>query len=124
MIYRSMMQVYVKGSDKAVELYQKAFNAELGANYPHADGTFMHAELNVYGQILAISEADKNEERNTGNVMQFCLHFGDGKEDLVQKAYDVLKDGAEIIGPLGPCEFSSLMVALIDKYGVYWCIFV
>ena len=118
-----MIQVYVKGSDKAVELYKKAFDAELVASYPHSDGTFMHAELNVYGQILAISEALENEERITGTTMQFCLHFGKGKEEIVQKAYDTLKDGAKIICPLSPCNYSTLMVDLIDKYGVRWCIF-
>ena len=122
-MYRSMLQVFVRESDKAVALYQKAFDAELVASFPHADGTFMHAELNVYGQILAVSEAQKNEERTTGTTMQFCLHFGKGKEALVQKAYDALKDGAKILCPLGPCPFSALMVDLIDKYAVRWCIF-
>jgi PhnB protein len=119
-----MMQIYVKGSKTALELYQKAFDAELVTSYPNADGTFMHAELNVYGQIVAISEALKNEERITGTTMQFCLHFGEGKEELVQKAYKVLNEGAKIIYPLSPCDYSTLMVDLIDKYGVRWCIFV
>ena len=123
-MHRSMMQIYVKGSDKAVALYQKAFDAKLVASYPHADGTFMHAELNVYGQILAVSEALKDEERITGTTMQFCLHFGEGKEALVHKAYHALKDGAKILYPLSPCAFSALMVDLIDIYGVRWCIFV
>ena len=122
-MYRSMLQIYVKESDKAVKMYQKAFDAELVASYPHSDGTFMHAELNVYGQILAVSEALENEERITGTTMQFCLHFGRDKEELVQKAYNTLKDGAKILYPPGPCEFSSLMVDLIDKYAVRWCIF-
>jgi uncharacterized glyoxalase superfamily protein PhnB len=61
-----MMQVYVKESNKALELYQKAFDAELRASYPNDDGTFMHAEIDVYGQVLAISEARKDEERSTG----------------------------------------------------------
>jgi PhnB protein len=123
-MYRTMMQIYVKGSDTAVELYKKAFDAELEVSYPNSDGTFMHAELNVYGQILAISEALINEEIITGTTMQFCLHFGEGKEELVQKAYNTLKDDAKIIYPLSPCEYSTLMVDLIDKYGVRWCIFV
>jgi len=119
-----MMQIYVRGSDRAVELYQKAFDAELVASYPHSDGTFMHAELNVYGQILAVSEALKDEEKITGTTMQFCLHFGEGKEDLVLKAYNILKNGAKILYPLSTCDFSELMVDLIDIYGVRWCIFV
>jgi len=118
-----MMQAYVNESDKAVELYQKAFDAKLVASYTNSDGTYMHAELNVYGQILAISESLK-EERITGNTMQFCLHFGNGKEELVHKAYDVLKDNAKIIYPLSACTYSTLMVDLIDKYGIRWCLFV
>ena len=121
---RSMMQAYVKESGQAVALYQKAFDAELAASYANPDGTYMHAELNVYGQILAISEAPKDEESITGTTMQFCLHFGDGKEELVQKAYHVLKDNAKIVYPLSSCSYSALMADLIDKYGVRWCIFV
>jgi PhnB protein len=121
---RSMMQAYVWESDKAVELYQRAFDAELVSSFPQPDGTFFHAELSVFGQILAIAEARKDEARATGNTMQFCLHFGEGKEETVQKAYDVLKDGATILYPLGSCEYSVLMVDLIDKFGVRWCLFV
>lgn len=123
-MHRSLMQTYVKESDKAVKLYQKAFDAELVASYPYPDGTYLHAELNVYGQILAISEAPNEEERITGTTMQFCLHFGEGKEELVQKAYDTLKEEAKVVYPLGPCDYSVLMVDLIDKYGVRWCLFV
>ena len=121
---RSMMQTYVKGSDKAVALYQEAFGAKVVDSYPNADGTFIHCELDVYGQILAVAEAPQGEERVTGTTMQFCLHFGEGKEALVQKAYDVLEEGAKILYPLGTCEFSPLMVDMIDKFGVRWCLFV
>lgn len=125
---RSMMQAYVKGSDKAVALYQAAFDAKLVSSYLNPDGTYYHSELDVYGQILAVAEAakglyDSGGERVTGNTMQFCLHFDEGEEALVQKAYDVLKEGAEIRIPLGPCEFSALMTDLVDCFGVRWCIF-
>ncbi len=126
---RSMMQVYAKGSDKALTLYQKAFGAKLVSSYPNEDGTYGHAELDVYGQILAIAESSyggnfAQEARVTGNTMQFCLHFGEGQETLVTKAYEGLKEGATILYPLGPCEYSPLMVDLIDAFGVRWCLFV
>jgi len=118
------MQVYVKGSKEAVEFYQRAFDADLLAKHMNEDGTaVMHAELNVYGQILALSELSDNDTI-TGNTMQLCLHLGNGKETIVQKIYDVLKENAKIHYPLSPCDWSSLMVGLIDKYGVNWCIFV
>jgi len=121
---RSMMQVVVQRSDLAAALYQKAFNAKMTAACPQDDGTFMHAELDVYGQILALTELPAGEEASPGNTMMFCLHFGKGKEALVQQAYDALKDGAQIHDPLGPCGFSSFMFGLIDRFGVNWCIFV
>lgn len=46
---RSMMQVFVKNSVEAVEVYRKAFNAELLCAYPYESGGYMHAELNAYG---------------------------------------------------------------------------
>lgn len=126
---RSMLQTYVHGSDKAVALYQQAFNAALVSSYPNADGTFYHAELDVYGQILAVSEAggasaQRKADRVTGNTMQFCLHFGEGNEARLQKAADTLKDGAKILVALNPCEYSPLMTDFIDRFGVRWCLFV
>lgn len=125
---RSMIQVYVKGSDRAVPLYQRAFGAELVSSYPNDDGTYYHSELNVYGQILSVSEGaanlyDDGGERVTGNTMQFCLHFEEGEAAQLQRAYDVLKEEAEIRIPLGPCEYSALMADLVDRFGVRWCLF-
>lgn len=119
---RSMFQCYVKKSNEAVPFYQKAFGAEIVSSYPHPDGTYYHCELDVYGQIFAVSEAA--EESTTGNTMQFCLHFGEGSEEALQRAYAVLKEGATFNYPLRPCDFSTLMTDLIDRYGVRWCLFI
>ncbi len=110
-------------------LYQKAFDATLISSYPNTDGTFYHAELDIQGEILAVSERNSEyaiigDETITGNAMQFCLHYGEGNEDMVRKAYDTLKTDAKILMPLAPCEFSSLMTDLIDKYGIRWCLFI
>ena len=117
-----MMQVYVKGSVEAVALYQKAFGATLVAEYKNGNGSYDHAELDVFGQIVALSETQEGSV--TGNVMQFCLHLGEGKEGIVKKAYDVLKDNARIDHPPGPVGYSPCQFVLIDKFGVNWCVFV
>ncbi len=121
---RSLFQVYVKDSKNAVLFYQNAFESPLGLHYRNEDGTFMHAELSIHGHILAVSEADSSAQTVTGNTMQCCFHFEEEEESFVRKAYDVLKNGAEVIHPLGPCSYSSLMTDLIDKYGIRWCLFV
>ena len=127
-MYRSMMQVFVKESDKALEFYRDAFNAELLCSYPNPEGLIMHSELDVYGQILAVSELmeenQMGEKPETGNTMMFCLHFGAGKEAVVQKIYDLLKDGAKFLSPLEKCDYSPLNAHIVDKFGVRWCIFV
>lgn len=119
---RSMMQVFVKGSVEDVELYKKAFSAELLCAYPNEDGGYMHSELDAYGQILAVSELTENVV--AGNTMMFCFHLGQGHEDQVKQAYDVLKEEAAIFHPLGSCDYSPCQFTLIDKFGVCWGIFV
>ncbi|WP_055668849.1 VOC family protein [Desnuesiella massiliensis] len=122
---RAMMQIYTKGSGEAVELYLKAFNATLGFNVKSSDDTFYHAELDICGHILAIAEAnDDMDKRITGNSMQFCFHYGEGNEDMINQAYEILKEGSEILFPLGPCDFSPLCADFIDKFGVRWCLFI
>ena len=117
------MQVFVKESAKALEFYQNVFDAKVMCIYPNADGTLMHSELDVFGQIIAVSELN-DEDAVIGNTMMFCLDFGEGKEAIVQKIYDLLKDGATILYPLSKCDYSPLMADIIDKFGVRWCIFV
>jgi len=119
---RTMLQMYLKNSVEAVEMYQKAFDAKLLYESKNEDGSYLHAELDAFGQVLAISEA--LDERKIGNTMQFCFHFGEGNEEIVKRAYEVLKDGAKIDYPLGPCFFSSCMFGIVDKFGVDWCLFV
>ena len=122
---RIMMQMYVKGSSEAVALYLKAFDATLGFNVKSSDDTFYHSELDICGHTLAVAEAnDSMDKRITGNTMQFCLHYGEGNEEKVKKAYEILKEGSEILFPLSPSDFSPLCVDIIDKFGVRWCLFV
>lgn len=119
---RTLMQIYVKGSVEAVDTYQRAFNAEILGLYPDENGGYMHSELNAYGQILAVSE--QQGEVVAGNTMQFCFQMGASNEGLVWHAYEVLKDGADIQVPIGPCDYSPCMFSLIDRFGVFWCVFV
>jgi PhnB protein len=118
---RTLMQIYVKDSVEAVKFYQKAFDAKLGYNVKNDDGGYIHAELDIFGQILAIAESNENA---TGNNMQFCLLFHENEKDIVSRIYEVLKTDARHIGyPLGECIYSPHMASLIDKYGIYWCLF-
>lgn len=119
---RSMMQVYVKGSTEAVEFYKKAFNAEVLCAYDNGKGGYMHSELNAHGQVIAVSEIP--EEVKAGNTMMFCFHFGEGGEENVRRAYEILKEGAVECSALDKCDYSPLQFVCIDKFGVTWCVFI
>ena len=126
-MHRSMLQVYVKNSVAAAAMYREAFGvASMDCEYKNDDGQYMHAEMRVFGQTMALSET--LTEWNgvvAGNTMQFCLHMGEGKEEIVRKAYHVLKaDAIKDEGLVTDCGYSPLQFSLVDKYGVYWCVFV
>ncbi|MCL2084400.1 MAG: VOC family protein [Oscillospiraceae bacterium] len=119
---RSMMQAYVKDSADAVPFYVNAFNAKLLCDHRHENGMVAHAELDVFGQVFAICETLESETV-TGNSMQFCLHFGEGKEETVRKIIESLSAGGKI-NYSGAVEWSPLMGDLTDRFGIRWCVFV
>lgn len=120
---RTMFQLYLKGCDEAIELYRKAFDATVDAIHRIPENnTIAHAEIRAFEQCISFMERDSDSV--AGNTMQFCFHFGDGNEEAVKKAYEVLKDGAQIELPLGSCDWSPCIFSLIDKFGVNWLLFV
>jgi PhnB protein len=112
------LQLYLKNCDQAIELYQKAFDATVGAIYRNESNLIAHAEINVFGQCVAFMEQES--DYIIGNTMQFCFYFSKGDEEIIKKAYNILKDGAKVELPLGSCEWSSLIFCLVDKFGVNW----
>lgn len=117
-----MMQIYAVGSVEAAALYVEAFGATLTRSDKNADGSYLHAELDVFGQVVAIAEAPSG--RTSGDTMQFCFDLGPGSDEAVKHAYEVLKQGAEITLPLGETFFSPCVFGLTDRFGVSWCLLV
>lgn len=119
---RSMMQVYIKNSDKAVQFYKDAFDAKVIIDARHENGTVAHAELDVFGQVLAICETLESEVE-VGNSMQFCLHMGEDKAEIAKNIIAKLSDGGRFTYHAST-DWSPLVAGIIDKFGVNWCIFI
>ena len=117
-----MMQVYIKNSGGAIPFYQNVFGVEAAIYGLNPDGTVIHAEFDIFGQAFAICETLENKAV-AGNTMQFCLEFGEGKEEIVREIIDRLSDGA-LSAQIIPVDFSPLLADITDKFGVRWCIFV
>jgi len=118
-----MFQVYVKNAREAMKLYETAFGATGQIYQTFDNGTIGHAEIRVFGQTISLMETNADEVI-VGNTMQFMLDMGDGYENFVQKAHDVLMvDAIRYDGPVGECEYSKNIFSLVDKFGVSWMIF-
>lgn len=122
---RVMLQTYVSNATAAIELYKRAFDAKLLDIHHTPEGKVFHSELEVDGQVLAVADREDIDGKsdNTGNIMQFCLHFEEGKEAIVTQAYEVLRENGTVRVPLGPCVFSPCMTDIVDRFGVRWCVF-
>ena len=122
---------YVDGIGEAIAFYQKVFNAKINeeGTWKNDDGTYEICSFELDGGTSFSLAERKGEsaiegEVNTGNIMQLCMLYK--KEDLakLEKAYELLKDGADIRWPLQSKEWTSHTCDLIDKYGLRWCLMV
>ncbi len=123
--------LYIKNTIEAVEFYKEAFGMTLGYNEKFPDGTFMHAALFRDGQeIFAISES-RNDPlvkimltstlKESRPTMSYGINFDN--EDEVKKAYSMLEKDGKVLLPLGSLPWSSCCADVVDKYGVYWYIY-
>jgi PhnB protein len=120
--------LYLKNSVEAVNFYQKAFNMTLGYNVKNEDGSFLHAELMKDGNcVFAVSdfcdeEIIKAMLSTKKPTMSYEINFANDKE--LTSAYSMLIDGGHVLRPLGPLPWTPCSADIIDKYGVYWYIYV
>ena len=119
---RAMMQIYAKNSSEAWDFYKRVFpDAIETCCYKNEDGSIGHAEMTLFGQVIAMAQWEKASQ---GNSMQFCFHFDEAEKHVIDHAYEIMKEEGQILNPLGPVDYSPYMTALTDKYGVNWCLFI
>ena len=124
--------VFIKNTIEAVDFYTEAFGLTLGVFEKNPDGTYMHAPL-LKGddEIFCLSESsnepllemmltstlDKNRP-----IMSYGIDFKTVEE--LKKAYEMLIEEGTILFPLGKLPWNTLGADVVDKYGVYWYIYV
>ena len=118
--------------EEAISLYKKAFDAEIMSllRYGDADprdwqtpltdrqkNLIYHAEMRIGNQRIMLSDIlDFDLQR--GNSLFLSITFPDARG--VKEAYEILKDGGQIVYPMKNTTYSSCIVSLIDKYGFRW----
>jgi PhnB protein len=115
---------------EALETYAKAFDAQITEARKYGDmppnpafpiaesdkGLVLHARLNINGTQLMCADASESSE--SGSNMYVSVTTPDAA--LVQKAWDILKDGGKIYRELAPSFFARLHGSLRDRFGINW----
>ena len=117
---------------EALELYQKAFHAQLLCKLHYADarkedfdlplteeqkGWIYHSELMIGDRRLMLSDCLEFPFQTS---MSCFLTVSLDTDEEVQTAYDVLKEGGTILVPIGSTTYSSCRGVLLDRFGFRW----
>ena len=123
--------LYIRNTVEAVEFYKEAFGVTLGGHERFPDGTYMHAELHRDGhEVFAVSESRndtlvgillRSTLKESRPTMSYGINFESAEE--VAKAYSLLAEGGNVLLPLGSLPWSACCAEVVDKYGVYWYIY-
>ena len=120
--------LYVHNSREAMLFYQEAFGLTLGYHETNPDGSFMHAELQKDGkEVFAVSESGNTAFREAMlatklPTMSYGIDFETEAE--IEKAYGMLRDGGHVLRALGPLPWSPCSADVVDRFGVYWYIYI
>lgn len=122
--------LFNRNCGEAIKVYEKALDAKVAEirkygdmppnpNLPIPDedkGLVLHARLNIGGTEIMC--ADSSGESVSGTNMYVSITTEDA--ELVQRAWDVLKQDGKIYMELAPSFFAVLHGSLQDKFGINW----
>lgn len=121
-------QVYVSNSMEAVELYCRAFDAEVTFAVKTKDQTqYEHCELSVQGQpVLAVAQAAQDYDVKLIHQLKWQTMtfnaFELGSVEAVERAFRELKTGGVVVEEIHKLPWSECCATVIDKFGVCWWI--
>lgn len=121
--------MFNRNCEDALNTYKTAFGAEILEMKKYSDmppnpafpipeedmGLVLNSRIVIDG--MEIMCADSSARSKSGSNMYISIT---SSTEAVQKAWEVLKDNAEIYMELTPSFFSPLHGSLQDKFGVNW----
>lgn len=128
--------IYAGQASQAIELYQKAFNAEVKVKMKYSDANpkdfqykyedehrdfIYHAQLKIGKQVIMLCDdcrMDADAQGKTPFMIDLVVLFK--TDDELKTAYEALSEGATITEPLQSQTYCSLTCALVDKFGGRW----
>jgi len=116
---------------EALDVYEKAFGAKVlhkqtyGDMPPNPDfpvavedkGLVLNVQFEIAGTVLMASDVGEFSADKGSNM--YVTITTENKE-LVTKAWEILKEGGEVVNDLQPTFFAELHGSLRDKFGISW----
>lgn len=119
---------------EALKLYQEAFNGKITCLIRNRDATWeafqkdltndekeyvYHAEMCIGNQrIMMCDNFDVPYKPSASLSLTVTM---DTKDDVIH-AFDIMKEGCEVIYPLHSTAYSSCFVSFYDRFGFRWTI--
>ncbi len=105
----------------AMEFLQKAFGAELVANYGGPDGKVAHAELRFgSGIVMTGSTREPRSRTPEGNVDKIEHGIYIAVEDIEALFERARAAGATMVRPLEDTDYGSREFSALDPEGYWW----
>ena len=102
---------------EAIELYRRAFGAEVGPVLTGDDGSVYHAEMTVCGQRVMLGD-NPDVPFAPGASLSLAVTMDSDAE--VQHAFDVLSEGGRVLYPIQRTSYASSFCNVFDRFGFRW----
>ena len=124
--------LHFKGDcEQAIELYKKAYGAEVKTLLRYADANpqdfimndenqgklIYHSEIVIGANRLMLNDTTEDSYQ-IGKLLSLLIHFD--TEDELKTAYEIMSEGAVIINPMESQTYCACFASLIDKHGIQW----
>ena len=120
---------------QAIELYQKAFGAQVIEKLRYADAApedlqyapeekdfIFYSELVIGNQVISMGD-DSGKILGApapGRVSEISLLIEFEHQEELEKAYALLSKEGKIIVPMNDTSYCTAYVSLVDKFGIHW----
>ena len=116
-------RLVVRGADRALDFYQRAFEARIEERYADDSGHVVHAALSIGGATIALTE----EQRDWNNASPDSLGGSPVILNLVVDDVDALGErllgaGAEVVFPIADQFYGHREGRFRDPFGHLWIV--
>jgi PhnB protein len=113
--------IVVRGAEKALDFYRKAFNAEETLRMPGPDGKIIHAEFRIGDSVMMLGEempamGGKSPQSLGGSPVSFFIYL-ENVDEAWQRAINA---GAKQVMPLADMFWGDRAGCVDDPFGHHW----